>query len=305
MTTAQFLFVSFIGLLRQLEINKDSSFSEKPFISLRRRVISLKLYLAYVSIFFTVSVLNNKALGYDIPMPFHMIFRSGSLVASLIMGFLILHKRYSIAQVLSVVVVSSGIFLATFASATEKQELTLADGSSGTAFAIGITMLTVALLLSATLGILQEYTYGKYPDVPRKALSAEHQCYSHCFSLPFFLPLLPSVIEKLQSWSTLNLVTIPGTEIQVSAMYFYILGNVITQYICITGVFMMTGAVDALTMTLTISLRKFVSLLLSIFFFRNPFTVRHWIATALVFGGTLLYSLSSKKKEAPKNGKNE
>ena len=86
-------------------------------------------------------------------------------------------------------------------------------------------------------------------------------------------------------------------------MWLYLLGNVITQFICISGVFRMTAAAGALSMTLTISIRKFVSLLFSIMFFKNPFTVQHWIATALVFGGTLVYSWP--KKEAPKKAANK
>jgi len=33
-----------------------------------------------------------------------------------------------------------------------------------------------------------------------------------------------------------------------------------------------------------------VSLIISIFYFGNPFTAAHWIGTACVFAGTILYS---------------
>ena len=46
----------------------------------------------------------------------------------------------------------------------------------------------------------------------------------------------------------------------------------------------------SLVVTLIVTLRKFVSLIVSIFYFRNPFTLQHWMATALVFSGTLLFS---------------
>jgi len=286
-TLAQFLFISIIGLLGQIRFSKNNN----GFLgfSYRHREISIGFYAAYVAIFFTVSVLNNKALDYNIAMPFHMIFRSGSLVTSLILGMLILHKRYTIPQVLAVLAVTAGILLATTASVNSFAELAIGDDV--TVFATGVTMLTIALILSSLLGILQEYTYSQYPDVPRRELTKEHQFYSHAFSLPMFLMMLPQILNHLKQWSTLALVTIPGLNIQISAMYLYLLGNVITQYVCISGVFMMTGAAGSLAMTLTISLRKFVSLVLSIVFFRNPFTPRHWIATVLVFGGTLVYSL--------------
>ena len=53
------------------------------------------------------------------------------------------------------------------------------------------------------------------------------------------------------------------------------------------------GLSTSLTCTFTITVRKFVSLIFSVLYFRNPFTVYHWVGTALVFGGTGLYSTSA------------
>ena len=48
-----------------------------------------------VIMYFAVSVVNNWALNFEIPMPLHMIFRAGSLIANMIMGMIILGRRYS------------------------------------------------------------------------------------------------------------------------------------------------------------------------------------------------------------------
>ena len=105
------------------------------------------------------------------------------------------------------------------------------------------------------------------------------------------MTVLPQVVEHLRMWRGMALVQLPVVGASVPVLYAMLLLNTLTQYACIVGVFKMTGAAGSLAMTLTISLRKFVSLLLSIVFFRNPFTPRHWLATVLVFGGTLVYSL--------------
>jgi UDP-xylose/UDP-N-acetylglucosamine transporter B4 len=47
---------------------------------------------------------------------------------------------------------------------------------------------------------------------------------------------------------------------------------------------------DSLSVTLLVTLRKFLSLLVSIIYFGNVFTSQHWLGTALVFGGTLVFS---------------
>lgn len=73
-------------------------------------------------------------------------------------------------------------------------------------------------------------------------------------------------------------------------MWLYILGNCITQYVCIRGVFILTTECPSLIVTLVVTLRKFVSVLFSIYYFKNPFTLYHWVATAMVFSGTLLFT---------------
>lgn len=73
-------------------------------------------------------------------------------------------------------------------------------------------------------------------------------------------------------------------------MWVYLLGNCVTQYVCIRGVFVLTTECPSLVVTLVITLRKFVSLLFSIFYFNNSFTSYHWVATAMVFSGTGLFT---------------
>jgi UDP-xylose/UDP-N-acetylglucosamine transporter B4 len=38
-----------------------------------------------------------------------------------------------------------------------------------------------------------------------------------------------------------------------------------------------------------VTLRKFISLIFSIFYFKNPFSFYHWVGTCLVFGGTIIF----------------
>ena len=63
-----------------------------------------------------------------------------------------------------------------------------------------------------------------------------------------------------------------------------------TRYVCIKGVYILATECPSLVVTLIITLRKFLSLLFSIFYFRNPFTLYHWLATLMVFTGTALFA---------------
>jgi UDP-xylose/UDP-N-acetylglucosamine transporter B4 len=73
-------------------------------------------------------------------------------------------------------------------------------------------------------------------------------------------------------------------------MILHLIGNVIPQYLCISAVFVLTTECPSLTASLVLTFRKFLSLLFSIWFFQNPFTVAHWVGTCMVFCGIILFS---------------
>lgn len=85
-TLGQFIFVAVEGLRHQLTWGKYGP-------KLKKTVVPLSNWLFLVTLFFIVSLLNNIALGYNISMPLHIIFRSGGLIVNMIMGAIILGKR--------------------------------------------------------------------------------------------------------------------------------------------------------------------------------------------------------------------
>lgn len=110
--------------------------------------------------------------------------------------------------------------------------------------------------------------------------------YIHALALPAFTLFTPQMWRSFQvltstpsSWMTLGLPAGIGS----------LLANVLTQYVCISSVFKLSTECTSLTVTLVVTLRKFVSLVISIFYFGNEFSQQHWIGTALVFIGTLLF----------------
>ncbi|KAL7728911.1 hypothetical protein ACLKA6_004250 [Drosophila palustris] len=78
--------------------------------------------------------------------------------------------------------------------------------------------------------------------------------------------------------------------VAVPLLLFYLIGNVLMQHLCISSVYYLTTECSSLTVTLILTLRKFVSLVFSIVYFRNPFTLYHWLGTVLVFVGTLMFA---------------
>lgn len=90
-------------------------------------------------------------------------------------------------------------------------------------------------------------------------------------------------------------LAVMGVNTFVPEQIIYILCNMITQYVCISSVYVLTAECSSLTVTLVVTLRKFVSLLFSIVYFKNSFTIYHWIGTLLVFTGTIIFTESYPK----------
>ena len=60
---------------------------------LKPRRVPLSVYIVQVVLYCLLSILNNKAFSYLIPMPVHIVFRSGSPIISMLMGRIFLRKR--------------------------------------------------------------------------------------------------------------------------------------------------------------------------------------------------------------------
>lgn len=256
-------------------------------------VVSIKDYFILVIMFFVANVCNNYAFDFNIPMPLHMIFRAGSLIANMVMGIIILNRKYGFSKYLSVFMITTGIALCTIVSGKEIKSLQQknVDHVPTTPWddffwwILGISLLTIALFISARMGIYQEELHSRYGKHAREALY-----YTHFLPLPFFLTLAPNIYDHWKFALASEPLKLSLIGIHMPSLIVYLIGNVLTQYMCISSVFTLTTECSSLTVTLVITLRKFLSLLFSIIYFKNPFTIHHWIGTILVFIGTVIFT---------------
>jgi len=133
-------------------------------------------------------------------------------------------------------------------------------------------------------------------------------------AIPPFAFVASNIIEHAQKWlsepgvslgNPLGLATAIGREEIVLSLWIVLFLNLVLQWVCIKGVFMLTSAAGTLTTTLVITLRKFISLVFSIMYFDNPFTSLHWTGTCLVFIGILVYSSPTAPRAPKTSGGNE
>jgi len=253
-TFFQFLVVSLYGLPQHLVWTPSGP-------RLKPRTVPLTPYLIQVGLFYFISLLNNAAFAYRIPMSVHIIFRSGGLIVSMVLGRILVGKRYTWMQVESVMLVTAGVALTTFSASTSTTIAAAEDNDSTNAYtyATGITILSLALLLSGLLGLVQDWTFTTYG---RRRSWRESMFYLHFLSLPMFFFIwgdISSQLRAIHSPLSPKLVFL-----NVPTVYVPLALNTLTQLVCVAGVNRLTTRVSALTVTLVLVVRKATSLVLSV-----------------------------------------
>ena len=105
---------------------------------------------------------------------------------------------------------------------------------------------------------------------------------NHFLALPMFFMFRYSISESISDYN--------GRP----EMWIYLLLNILTQYVCVSGVHRLSANASSLTLNLVLSLRKVLSLFLSVILFNNPFTSNHVIGALLVTFGTFFYTHKPK-----------
>lgn len=329
-TFFQFLIVSLYGLPKQFTFNDPPESKHGPNGSvsapgtsrrrwiprLKNRKIPLLPYFIQVALFFVLSTLNNAAFAYHIPMTVHIVFRSGGMIINMILGWMFTKKRYTMQQVASVLVVTAGIIMTTLSASKPKSRAAEVDTRDTSLYALGISFLSLALILSGFLGLMQDWVFARY-IAPAQAKAAsdpaeqsswqEHMFYLHTLALPLFYFSRDNISTELTRMSSSPPVflSLPqsgplapyGAGLVVPSIFVYLLFNTCTQLVCVIGVNRLTGRVSSLTVTLILTVRKAISLLLSVAVYGGQGNLEMWAGAGLVFIGTIGYSTGSKPKD--------
>ena len=166
----------------------------------------------------------------------------------------------------------------------------------------GIALLSVALVLSGLLGVVQDRAYSKFRSVGNTPWK-ESMFYLHFLSMPMFLSLKGDITEQLYTLQQTSFSTSSIPFPSPIPIAFVILGlNVFTQLVCVAGVNRLTSRVSSLTVNLTLAVRKAVSVIISLTLFGGmemDQQQRSFLfgGAGLVLIGTVLYSVSNQQKQ--------
>ena len=214
--------------------------------------------------------------------------------------------------------VTLGVITATMSASQKSSHIDSNVALDWVQYATGVALLTIALLLSGFLGLIQDWAYIRYrhshitpsrePNAEQKhneglpPLWQESMFYLHFLGLPLFVFVCKDIIIQFRAIHSgpKTSFRLPSPEtfrkftVSIPEAYIPLLLNTFTQLLCISGVHRLTTKVSSLTVTLVLAVRKAVSLFISaVWFERSGWSGMMWIGAALVLVGTIGYSIGS------------
>ncbi len=303
LSLCQFLFVVAAGGVAQLEWRSRGAAVTR--LRFRTRTIPLWFHALVALVFFSTQMLNNVAYGLGVSQPLTLCLRSGGLAVTFLLGRTFFSQSYSARQFAAVVAIVLGVALTVVADSTvnlcrdcsfgdtlaaafaalptPSSTTSPAERSTGN-WLLGVATLLVALVMSAVMGHLQDAAYSRWKRSPNEVMF-----YSHLLSLPAFFFVGGELSRSISRWTLSEPLLLWGASLG-PRMWLFLLANVVTQWWCVRSVYAMTGRYGTLTCTVVLTLRKFLSLLGSVYFFENEWSPLHWVGTVLVFSGVIAYA---------------
>lgn len=291
LTFAQMLFITMQSLPSFLTFPKDTWIPR-----LKPRRVPLRSWALQVLVLTSGSLMNNWVFAFSVPLTIQIVFRSAGLAVSMAFGFLAMNKRYSLAQMAAVAVVSTGVILATLSrpSSPKTADTSIDIGR----YTVGVGMLTFSLFLTATLGVLQERTYTKYGPHWKEGVF-----YTHFLSLPIFLFFVSDLKRGLRGLAKPASLA-PFTEDSLGSFapyvpYAVLAANMVTQLACVSGVNQLSSRVSSVSTNLVLTARKAISLCFSVWWFGNGWNAQLGVGAGMVFLGSLLYTAATSRGSKP------
>lgn len=288
-TFAQFLGVTIGGFLQ-------FSLSHTGRQAIWEHKVPLPEYMKIVAFHFSVAVLNNMALAYKISVPVHIMLRSGGSMVTLLLAWVFFGRKYTPRQVAAVALLTCGVIISTTSgdSASSHTDAPAAYGG----FALGVSSMILAQLMASAMGLYLERTFRKYGPSWRETLF-----FTHILALPFFIPFATKIWSELRVLLDSEPLFTNPEILKYSVLPFnppilivYLFLNVFTQLLCVSGVNQLASSSTALSVSIVLNLRKFISLALSFCVFGHRIDTGIVVGATFVFIGAGWYSQESTHK---------
>lgn len=264
LSLSEFAFVLIQSLPSRIETKAGA-------ICLRSLQMPKQSHFYHAALGVSMSVLANVAFSFNISVPIHTLFRSCNVIASVLLGYVLFGQHYSVKQLVCVFFITVGIFLGSVGDAKQFVGCPNCDGPG-----------------ASTATVSDEGFMRRHANCGTKSeLAEEFSFTSHLVSFFPFIFLWDDVMLA----GRLALESAPlSSSLPIPTQFLFFLANNLCQLVCIKGVFRLSAHFSPLTVNITLSVRKFLSVVVSIIWFGNAWTNLHSIATVAIFGGVFAYS---------------
>ena len=113
------ILITFFQFLFTASATYTTQFSPGSPYTVRPPKVPLQRWAFIAAMFFTINMLNNWAVAFSISVPVHIILRSFGSVTTMMAG-VVRGKRYSLLQVLSVLLLTFGVLVSAWADSESK-----------------------------------------------------------------------------------------------------------------------------------------------------------------------------------------
>jgi UDP-galactose transporter B1 len=197
----------------------------------------------------------------------------------MLLGVLIGRKSYTAYKYIFVIIIVIGVALFSF-----KEKYEVKDGEDPI---LGIVFIGVSLLMDGFLGAFEDRMRSV-----KKPTSLNLMFYMNAWNSLYVIIFLVVSNEGVEFVEFCKRHPIVMRDLSV-VVAFGICGQ-----FCITA---MISDFGALPLSLVTTLRKFVTVLLSVIIFNNELSVRQWIAAGIIFGALFLDGYFSKRGNKKKD----
>jgi len=258
---------------------QDATQNNKMFIP---RKIPLLTHGTSAALVGVAMIASNSAIAFQIPLPLHILLKSASLPAAAAASYLSGRLTLDGPTIGAISSVTVGALVATVGGVPSASSL---QRSTSTSTFIGTLLATSSVFASAALGAFQDSVFETWGKHWREALF-----YSHALTLPAFLIFWKQLYQIGTRWMKPN-----GTSLK---LWVLLLSNIACVNIAMSGIYKVTNETSSLSCTIAVTVRKFLSLLLSVALFnRGSFGRLQWIGTIGVFGGSTFWTLLRGHRE--------
>lgn len=280
---------------------ESSSNEEKPFKDKKlSRTLNHPLLLLTSLTYVTAMTASNEALRF-VSYPTNVLAKSCKLIPTMVMGYFIEKRNYSLRQWSSALSISVGIAVFNWSRIMQQREGNDDEGSSGQDYHYwkGMGLLFLSLCMDGFLGCCQGILKKEDKTLSRRAPTAvETMLFVNVYALFLYVPMAMASgqwdhgIEVLKNDSSLlSAVIILNGVVSIGQIFIFLTLSWYSSFVCTT-----------ITTT-----RKFFTILISVIHFGHKFSVGQWTSVCMVFGGLYLSISASGKDQSspPKSGKQD